>query len=100
MNGLYLVRPSQLEVDANAGLVANQPGASAWSWDGLFSAMKKVYVFLSICHTHCRAHYYRFCHKSETFTPPSSQVQAEGAIEYSLSSHGTSGPLHYSYPGL
>lgn len=78
VNGLYLVRPSQLEVDANAGLMANQPGASAWSWEGLFSAMKK----------------------SETFTAPSSQIQMEGAIEYNLSSHGTSGPLHYSYPGF
>ncbi|KAF8512330.1 alcohol oxidase [Gautieria morchelliformis] len=77
VNGMYLVRPSQLEVDSIAGLNANQSGASAWSWESLFLAMKK----------------------SETFTPPSTDIQQQGAIQYNLASHGTTGPLHYSYPG-
>lgn len=48
MNGMYLVRPSEIEMNANAGLIANQTGASAWGWDGLFAAMKKVaFLFLS-----------------------------------------------------
>jgi choline dehydrogenase-like flavoprotein len=42
VNGMYLVRPSQLEVDSIAGLNANQPGATAWGWESLFQAMKKV----------------------------------------------------------
>ncbi|KAF8584262.1 GMC oxidoreductase [Ramaria rubella] len=77
VNGMYLVRPSEIEVDANAGLNANQTGASAWGWESFFLAMKK----------------------SETFTPPPADIQQEGDIQYNLSSHGTSGPLHYSYPG-
>lgn len=42
VNGMYLVRPSQIEVDSNAGLNANQSGASAWGWESFFLAMKKV----------------------------------------------------------
>ena len=37
--------------------------------------------------------------QSETFTPPSSDIQTSGNIQYAASSHGTSGPLHASYPG-
>ncbi|KII86080.1 hypothetical protein PLICRDRAFT_31568 [Plicaturopsis crispa FD-325 SS-3] len=77
VNGLYLVRPSQLEVDAWANMQNGATGATAWSWDSLFAAMKK----------------------SENFTAPSAEIQQEGAIEYDSASHGTSGPLHYSYPG-
>ncbi|KAF8521572.1 alcohol oxidase [Hysterangium stoloniferum] len=77
VNGMYLVRPSQLEVDTIAGLNQNQTGSTAWTWESLFAAMKK----------------------SETFTPPSSDIQQQGGIQYNLASHGTSGPLHYSYPG-
>ncbi|KAI8984795.1 GMC oxidoreductase [Trametes punicea] len=76
MNGLYTVRPSKIEVDAWASLV---DGASdKWSWDALFNAMKD----------------------SETFTPPSSQVQQAGDIQYNASSRGTSGPVHATYPGF
>lgn len=42
VNGLYLVRPSTLEVDANAGLMAGEPDSAAWTWDSFFKAMKKV----------------------------------------------------------
>jgi choline dehydrogenase-like flavoprotein len=42
VNGMYLVRPSQIEVDSNAGLNANQSAASAWGWESFFMAMKKV----------------------------------------------------------
>lgn len=42
VNGMYLVRPSRIEVDSIAGLNANQTGASAWEWESLFLAMKKV----------------------------------------------------------
>ncbi|TDL26525.1 alcohol oxidase [Rickenella mellea] len=80
VNGLYLVRPSKIEVDAWAGLISSQDGAtnaSTWSWESLFEAMKK----------------------SETFTPPSQVIQQEGSIEFDPASHGYTGPLDYSYPG-
>ncbi|KAF9808497.1 hypothetical protein IEO21_07876 [Rhodonia placenta] len=74
INGMYLVRPSELEFNAWASLV---PNGSIWNWDNMYAAMKK----------------------SETYTPPLSNVQDTAKIEYSNSSHGFSGPLHASYPG-
>lgn len=78
MNGLYLVRPSQIEYDTWAGLMSSDEGGVAWNWENQFAAMKKT----------------------ETFTPPSQDVQTTAHILYSNSSHGDSGPLHASYPGL
>lgn len=75
VNGLYLVRPSSLEVNAWSTLAGEN--GSAWDWEALFAAMKK----------------------SETFTPPPDSIRAEGNINYDAASHGTTGPLHYSYPG-
>lgn len=72
---MYLVRPSKAEVDAWAGMV---PNGDEWNWNNLFAGMKK----------------------SETFTPPSDEIKTAGAIQYDLSSHGTTGPIHSSYPGL
>ena len=40
------------------------------------------------------------CIQSETFTPPTPAIKEKGAIEYDVKSHGTTGPLHYSYPGF
>ncbi|KAG8940028.1 hypothetical protein FRC03_005823, partial [Tulasnella sp. 419] len=77
VNALYMVRPSALEVDVWSHMQNGQSGATAWTWDSMFKAMKK----------------------SETFTPPSSEVQAAGNIQFDISSHGTSGPLQHSYPG-
>ncbi|PCH36474.1 GMC oxidoreductase [Wolfiporia cocos MD-104 SS10] len=74
VNGMYLVRPSEVEVDAWASMVEN---GSIWSWDNLYDAMKK----------------------SETYTPPVTTVDDVAHIEYQNSSHGFSGPLHASYPG-
>ncbi|OSD01865.1 GMC oxidoreductase [Trametes coccinea BRFM310] len=76
MNGLYTVRPSKIEVDAWASL--NDGASDKWNWDALFNAMKE----------------------SETFTPPSSQVQQTGNIEFNAASRGTSGPVHSTYPGF
>ncbi|KAL1937337.1 hypothetical protein VTO73DRAFT_13850 [Trametes versicolor] len=75
MNGMYTVRPSKLEVDTWASLIGD--GGDKWNWDSLFTTMKE----------------------SETFTPPSSDIQAEGGIKYEAASRGTSGPVHSSYPG-
>lgn len=78
VNGMYLVRPSDIEINVWESLLANMTGSGAWGWDSLFAAMKK----------------------SEIFTPPSAAIQAKGAIEYNNASHGFNGPLHYAYPGF
>ncbi|GBE82510.1 alcohol oxidase [Sparassis latifolia] len=81
INGMYLVRPSQIEIDAWAALVSpsdNGSSAAAYQWDNFFAALKKT----------------------ETFTPPSSAIQQDADIQFNTASHGTSGPLHYSYPGF
>ncbi|TFK85315.1 GMC oxidoreductase [Polyporus arcularius HHB13444] len=75
MNGMYHVRPSKLEVDAWSTLVN---GTTKWNWDALFAGMKD----------------------SETFTPPTSDVQAIAKMEYNAASRGTNGPIHASYPGF
>ncbi|CAE6515263.1 unnamed protein product [Rhizoctonia solani] len=78
VNGLYLVRPSAVEVDAWSQLLPGQSSAAAWSWASLFEAMKK----------------------SENFTEPSQNIKNAGRIQYDVTSHGRSGPLHYAYPGF
>ncbi|KAH9041270.1 GMC oxidoreductase [Lactarius pseudohatsudake] len=79
MNGLYSVRPSQIELDAWPLLSApgDDSAKSKWGWQAMLAAMKK----------------------SETFVPPSSDVQQAANIEYDSSSHGSSGPLYNSFPG-
>ncbi|KAG8872432.1 hypothetical protein FRB97_007638 [Tulasnella sp. 331] len=78
VNGMYLVRPSQIEMDNWMYLQGGAAGASAWGWDSMFTAMKK----------------------SEDFTPPTAAIQTQGGIQYDPASHGTTGPLHQSYPGF
>ncbi|EJU03852.1 alcohol oxidase [Dacryopinax primogenitus] len=77
VNGMYLVRPSQLEFDTWAQLQGGAAGANDWSWSGMFPMMKK----------------------SENFTAPSAAISDAGAIQYDINSHGTAGPVHYSFPG-
>ncbi|KAG8988408.1 hypothetical protein FRB94_006456 [Tulasnella sp. JGI-2019a] len=78
VNGMYLVRPSSIEMDNWMYLQDGAPGAAIWGWDNMFGAMKK----------------------SEAFTPPSAAIQSQGAIQFDPISHGTTGPLHQSYPGF
>ncbi|KAI0743155.1 GMC oxidoreductase [Daedaleopsis nitida] len=75
MNGLYDVRPSKIEIDAMSRLV---DGGDKWSWDNFYQGLQA----------------------SETFTPPTSDIQAIANIQYDASSRGTSGPVHASYPGF
>ncbi|KAI0258904.1 GMC oxidoreductase [Gloeopeniophorella convolvens] len=79
INGMYSVRPSQIELDAWPALSA--PGDSSasgkWGWQAMLAAMKK----------------------SETFVSPSSAVQQAADINYDVSSHGSNGPLYTSFPG-
>ncbi|KZW02210.1 putative glucose-methanol-choline oxidoreductase [Exidia glandulosa HHB12029] len=77
INGLYMNRPGEIEINAWKDMLGNMDGADNWSWDSFYAALKK----------------------SETFTPPSDAVAEEGGITWTSSSHGTSGPIHMSYPG-
>ncbi|KZO92837.1 GMC oxidoreductase [Calocera viscosa TUFC12733] len=78
VNGLYMVRPSALEFNVWSQLQGGAQGADDWAWDAMFTSMKK----------------------SENFTAPIASVQEAGAIEYNIDSHGTTGPVHTSYPGF
>jgi choline dehydrogenase len=72
-----MIRPSEIEINAWQEMLGNMDGAENWSWDSLYTAMKK----------------------SETYTPPDSAVVEEAAITWEASNHGTNGPIHMSYPG-
>ncbi|KAH8918550.1 GMC oxidoreductase [Atractiella rhizophila] len=76
INGAYLVKPSKTEIDAWHDLLDGTDGQDNWSWDTFSDAMKKA----------------------ETFVPPSAEAKSNYNIEYSASSRGSSGPIHYSYP--
>ena len=77
INGLYLNRPAEMELDTWQGLLGNMEGKENWSWKSFFAAMKK----------------------SETFTPAADNIASEGDITWDPTSHGTNGPIHMSYPG-
>jgi choline dehydrogenase len=72
-----LTRPGQDEVNAWKDLLGDMDGAENWSWDSFYAAMKK----------------------SETFDAPSDAIAAEANITYDVSTRGTQGPIHASYPG-
>jgi choline dehydrogenase len=74
VNGLYVVRPSKLEVDAWAAL---GNASDTLNWDKLLAGMKK----------------------SESFAQPADDVASAGNIQYDPASHGTDGPIHIGWPG-
>jgi choline dehydrogenase len=74
VNGMYIVRPSQVEVDAWAKL---GNASDTLGWDKVYAGMKK----------------------SEIFSPPSDDIASTGNIQWDASSHGTSGAVHASWPG-
>ncbi|KAJ3905561.1 hypothetical protein F5879DRAFT_988226 [Lentinula edodes] len=76
INGMYLVRPNEPEINALHSINPNDTD-EFWTWDSYYAAMKK----------------------SETFGAPSADVAAEAGIQYSASSYGSNGPIHWSYPG-
>ncbi|KAJ9613110.1 hypothetical protein H2200_003051 [Cladophialophora chaetospira] len=78
INGLYMNRPGEIEINAWQDLLGDMNGADNWSWDSLYAAMKK----------------------SEAFSAPvDAAVQKEAGITFNPASHGTQGPIHMSYPG-
>ncbi|CAG8247947.1 unnamed protein product [Penicillium salamii] len=76
INGLYMTRPGKDEINAWQAMLGDMDGADNWSWDSFYAALKK----------------------SETFTPPSDAIAAQGGITWNSSNHGTEGPIHASYP--
>ncbi|KAI5286952.1 hypothetical protein KEM52_001814 [Ascosphaera acerosa] len=90
INGMYMVRQNALEQDVWASLLRSLgPEAQGmWSWPNVLRAMMK----------------------SETFFPPSPEVertlrQAEPALDtpfagYNEASHGDVGPINHAYPGI
>jgi choline dehydrogenase len=52
VNGMYLVRPSALEMDTWSQLQGNVSGATAWEWDSMFKAMTKVRLYARLRHHH------------------------------------------------
>ncbi|GAA5998759.1 GMC family oxidoreductase [Rhodotorula paludigena] len=75
VNGLYMIRQSEIEQDSWASLNADD---SIWSWEALYPYLKK----------------------SELWTPPSDYHIQEASMVLNESLHGLDGPVHYSYPGL
>ncbi|KAK7456342.1 hypothetical protein VKT23_010588 [Stygiomarasmius scandens] len=82
VNGMYLVRPNQVEIDAWASLASSDSSSSSsnspWAWNPFYSAMKKA----------------------ETFDAPSDDIASEAGIEFNQASYGDSGPIHWGYPGF
>ncbi|KAG5643926.1 hypothetical protein DXG03_009334 [Asterophora parasitica] len=80
VNAMYLVRPAEIEINAWADLMKDddRAAASKWSWKEFYPAMLKT----------------------ETFTPPLDEVTRVGNISWSADTHGTTGPMQVSYPGI
>lgn len=78
INGMYLTRPSEIEINAWQDMLGDMDGAENWSWNNMYAAMKK----------------------SQTFTPPSSEIATQAAITWDTASQGTDGPISVSYPGF
>lgn len=78
INGMYMVRPPSAQINAWHDLIAPDDATAAanWGWDNFFDAMKNT----------------------EAFTPPVDQSESVAGIEYTASSHGTSGHVHATYP--
>jgi choline dehydrogenase len=78
VNGMYVVRPPAVQVNAWSALIASddQTAAEVWAWDSFFDAAKKT----------------------ENFSAPVDAAESTAGIKYAASSHGTSGNLHTTYP--
>ncbi|CEJ58114.1 hypothetical protein PMG11_06784 [Penicillium brasilianum] len=78
INGLYMTRPGEVEINAWKDMLGDMDGADNWGWDSFYAAMKK----------------------SENFTAPSDSIAQEANITWNTAHHGTQGPIHASYPGF
>ncbi|KAJ3503766.1 hypothetical protein NMY22_g18134 [Coprinellus aureogranulatus] len=79
VNGMYLVRPNSVEINAWHDLIASSDNAAyadSWTWDSLYGAMKK----------------------SENFAGPTDDAASTTGLKFNAGSHGSSGPLHSTFP--
>jgi len=93
-NGMYLVRPSSIEVDVWHELIKDLDGSDAWTSDSFFAAMRKVRPIPQIS-IPCPE--LRLLLQSETFTPPRDDIRDLAHVAYNETAHGTTGPLHSTY---
>ncbi|GAA6062424.1 hypothetical protein JCM10212_006059 [Sporobolomyces blumeae] len=77
VNGLYMIRQSEIEQNSWASLL-DSASSSSWNWDAVYPNLKK----------------------SETWTPPSDYYIDEASMVLNSTLHGHDGPIHYSYPGI
>lgn len=77
-NGMYLIRPSEPNINAWQSLISSMSGADRWNWNNFYAAMKAM----------------------ETFGAPSEDIAKTANIKFNTANHGTSGPIHHAYPGL
>lgn len=93
-NGMYLVRPSSVEVDVWHELIKDLNGSDAWTSASFFGAMRKVRSLTQIT-VPCSNFFLLF--QSETFTPPRDDIRDLAHVAYNETAHGTTGPLHSTY---
>jgi choline dehydrogenase len=77
INGLYLNRPGEFEIEAWHDMLGDMHGANHWSWQSFMEAMEK----------------------SETFEPALDYIATQSGIESDTAGRGDRGPIHASYPG-
>jgi choline dehydrogenase len=77
INGLYLNRPGEAEIEAWHAMLGDMHGANHWSWQSFLSALEK----------------------SETFEPALDYIAQQSGIEDDKAGRGYNGPIHASYPG-
>ncbi|KAK1216812.1 hypothetical protein PQX77_020545 [Marasmius sp. AFHP31] len=78
INGMYSVRPSEIEVEAWSQLANEGGAAKAWSWSEFHAAMEK----------------------SQTFSTPKDDVKELGKITTDGQGGGGGGPIRVGYPGF
>ncbi|KAL0572779.1 hypothetical protein V5O48_009192 [Marasmius crinis-equi] len=78
INGMYAVRPSEIEVNAWSELASDGDAAKAWSWSEFYNAMEK----------------------SQSFTMPKDDVKNLGHISTNGQSASSSGPIRTGFPGM
>lgn len=76
INGMYLIRPHEIEINAWHDLISSQPDADQWTWDTLYASFKQ----------------------SEAFTPPTDVSLQTAGMQWNPDSHGVNGHVHHTWP--
>ena len=76
INGLYLNKPGEIEINAWQDMLEDMDGADYWGWNNFDNAIKK----------------------SETFTAPLDYIVSQSDALFTIDDHGSKGPIQASYP--